>query len=159
MPAGISRIRRLDATIRLSPKTATRALRPSTRGSQLKRAPTVTTADAAQIARAAPVIVARNRSEMRPLTSADARITRPTPPPRRIDRLPGTRAAREPRPSPARNTVLHPDRLRRPAGSGRFLMADEICIRELRIDVANRVASTIRAPIAIDRATEPGAIV
>ena len=32
-------------------------------------------------------------------------------------------------------------------------------MRELRIDVASSVASTIRAPIAIDRATEPGLIV
>src|SRR5207244_2721434 len=118
MPAGSSRIRRLDATIRLSPKTATRALRPSTRGSQLKTAAAVATAAAAQIARAAPAKVARNRSEMRPPTSADARITRPTPPTRRIDRLPGTRAASEPRPRPVTNTVLHTDRLRRPGRLG-----------------------------------------
>ncbi len=93
---------------------------------------------------------------MRPPTIAAARITRPTPPASRTGRLPAITAASEPRPRTARNAVAHIDRFRRPAGSGRFLIADEICIRELRTEVAKSVARTIRAPIATEIATDPG---
>src|SRR6266566_6107027 len=156
-PAGISRKRRFEATTRLRPKTETRALRASTRVSQLPSA-MLPTAAAAHTVRAAPVNVDRNRPEMRLPTSAAARITRPTPPTSRTGRLPATSAAIDPRPRTPSRAVPQTDRLRRPAGSGRFLIADEICIRELRTEVPKRVTSTIRAPIAMERAIEPGAI-
>src|SRR6266566_1596469 len=62
--------------------------------------------------RAAPVKVARKRSEIRPPTSAAARITRATPPAIRTGRLPATRAASEPRPRAAMSAILHTDRFR-----------------------------------------------
>src|SRR5213080_2503294 len=91
---------------------------------------------AAHAVRAAPVKVARDRSEIRPPTSA----------------------ASDTRLRPARSAIRHIAQFRPPAGSGRFLIADEICILELRTEVAKSVASTIRAPIATERATEPRVI-
>ncbi len=38
------------------------------------------------------------------------------------------------------------------------MIADEICIRELRMEVAKRVTSTIRVPIAMEKAIEPKVI-
>src|SRR5438876_11086024 len=153
-PAGISRKRRFEATTRLRPKTETRALRASTRVSQLPSA-MLPTAAAAHTVRAAPVNVDRNRSEMRLPTSAAARITRPTPPTSRIERFPVTRAAIDPRPRVPRSAVPHIDRFRRRAGSGRFLLADDIRIRELRMEVPKRVTSTLKVPIAMETAIEP----
>src|SRR5258708_7782057 len=118
----------------------------------------VPTKAAAQTARAAPVMVALKRSEIRPLTSADATITRPTPPTSRIVRFPAATATSEAGPRPARRAVIQSARFRRAIGSGRFLIAEEICIRELRRAVPNRVVRTISAPIAIERATEPKVI-
>src|SRR6266699_2599509 len=61
-PAGISRKRRFEATTRLRPKTETRALRASTRVSQLPSA-MLPTAAAAHTVRAAPVHVGSDRSQ------------------------------------------------------------------------------------------------
>src|SRR5207245_9868877 len=106
--------------------------------------------------RPAAANVDRNRSETRLPTATAARLPPPPPPTSRTGRLPATSAAIDPRPRTPSSPVPQTDRLRRPAGSGRFLIADEICIRELRREVTKRVTSTIRAPLAMEMATEPG---